>query len=50
MGSKKKQRKAKKHETPGPKPEILKIDGNWKAAIKRSLEKKRPAEGWPKSA
>jgi hypothetical protein len=35
-------------ETPGPKPDALKINGNWKMAIKKSLEKKKPAEGWPK--
>jgi hypothetical protein len=38
----------RKPATPGPKPEVLKIDGNWKAAIKRSLEKKKPSVGWPK--
>jgi hypothetical protein len=32
----------------GPKPEVLKIDGDWQEAIKRSLEKKKPADGWPK--
>jgi hypothetical protein len=26
----------------------LVIDENWKKAIKKSLEKKRPPEGWPK--
>ena len=24
----------------------LKIDGNWKDAIRRSFKKKKPAEGW----
>jgi hypothetical protein len=33
---------------PGPKPDTLKIDGDWKAAIKKSLQKKKPPEGWPK--
>ena len=32
----------------GPKPEILKLDGNWKDKIKLSFQKKRPKEGWPK--
>jgi hypothetical protein len=32
----------------GPKPEILKIEGDWRVAIKKSLEKNKPAEGWPK--
>ncbi len=34
--------------TPGPKPDTLKIKGNWKNAVKQSLQKKKPAEGWPK--
>ncbi len=32
----------------GPKPDTLKIKGNWRDAVKRSLQKKKPAEGWPK--
>lgn len=41
----------KKPTTPvkrGPKPDTLKIEGNWKAAVKKSLAKKKPANGWPK--
>ncbi len=38
----------KKRETPGPKPEVLKITGNWRDAVKKSLEVKKPANGWPK--
>jgi len=38
----------KKLNTPGPKPEVLKLDGNWRDAVKRSLAKKKPANGWPK--
>jgi hypothetical protein len=38
----------KKAATPGPKPDTLKIEGNWQDAVKRSLQKKKPAEGWPK--
>ena len=34
--------------TPGPKPGILKLKGNWRDAVKRSLQKKKPKEGWPK--
>ncbi len=34
--------------TPGPEPEHLKIDGDWRAAVGKALEKKRPPEGWPK--
>jgi len=32
----------------GPKPDLLKIEGDWKDAMKKSLEKKKPPEGWPK--
>jgi hypothetical protein len=32
----------------GPKPGILKIEGDWKDAMKRTLGKKRPMGGWPK--
>lgn len=34
--------------TRGPKPELFKIEGDWKDAVKKSLQKKRPAAGWPK--
>jgi hypothetical protein len=33
---------------PGPKPDLLKIKGDWEEAVKKSLNKKKPAEGWPK--
>lgn len=33
---------------PGPKPEILKIEGKWQDAVKKSLSKTKPAHGWPK--
>jgi hypothetical protein len=46
--NKSKQQDHDKPATPGPKPGTLKIDGSWKDAIKKSLEKKKPAEGWPK--
>jgi len=32
----------------GPKPDTLKIDGKWQDAVKKSLQKKKPAAGWPK--
>jgi hypothetical protein len=32
----------------GPKPDVLKIRGRWQDAMKQSLQKKKPAEGWPK--
>ena len=33
--------------TTGPKPDRLKIDGNWEDAIGKALKKKRPENGWP---
>jgi hypothetical protein len=41
-------KQVKKPATPGPKPDVLKIKGSWQAAVKKSLEKKKPPEGWPK--
>jgi hypothetical protein len=38
----------KKKEPPGPKPELLKIEGDWREAVKKSLAKKKPPTGWPK--
>jgi hypothetical protein len=38
----------KKPTTPGPKADLVKLSGNWRDAIKRSLAKKKPASGWPK--
>lgn len=32
----------------GPKPDLLKIKGSWQSAMKKSLTKKKPPEGWPK--
>ena len=33
---------------PGPKPDRVKIKGDWEDAVKKALEKKRPKEGCPK--
>lgn len=33
--------------TPGPKPDVLKIEGKWQDAVKKSFAKKKPNEGWP---
>jgi hypothetical protein len=41
-------RRGKRKETPGPKPDILKIEGDWQDAIKKSFTKKKPPQGWPK--
>ena len=32
---------------PGPDPDHLEIDDDWESAVKKTLEKKRPADGWP---
>ena len=39
--------KRKKLAKTGPKPDTLRIDGKWQDAVKKSLAKKKPAEGWP---
>ena len=31
----------------GPKPDHLKIDGDWEDAVKQALGKEKPEEGWP---
>ena len=41
---------AKPRKSPGPAPEVLKIEGDWKEAVKKSLQKQAPAAGWPKTA
>jgi hypothetical protein len=33
---------------PGPKPQYLKIEGDWREAVKRAVQKKKPVNGWPK--
>jgi hypothetical protein len=50
MSTKKPNHRRRKKATtvPGPKPDVLKLSGNWKDAIKKSLEKKKLATGWPK--
>jgi len=35
-----------KKNKPGPKPDILKIKGDWKSAAKKMLEAKKPETGW----
>jgi hypothetical protein len=39
---------AKPKSAPGPKPDVLKLKGRWQDAVKKSLQKKKPALGWPK--
>jgi len=33
---------------PGPAPELFKIEGDWKDAVKKALKVKKPPGGWPK--
>jgi hypothetical protein len=39
--------KKKKH-TPGPDPDRLKLDGNWRDAVRKAVRKRRPKKGWPR--
>lgn len=50
MAAKKPKTKAvkKPRKRPGPEPEVLKIEGNWKDAMQKLISKKRPVGGWPK--
>jgi len=42
--------KTKDEKKRGPKPEFLKIrDLDWKEAIRRSFQKKKLPDGWPKA-
>jgi hypothetical protein len=38
----------KKKAARGPKPDVLKLEGDWRDAMKKSLNKKKPETGWPK--
>ena len=38
-----------KRRNPGPTPELFKIEGDWKDAVKKALKVKKPPGGWPKS-
>ena len=33
----------------GPKPDTVKIEGDWETAIGKALKKPRPKEGWPEA-
>lgn len=33
----------------GPKPDTVKIEGDWEDAIDKALQKERPKDGWPKA-
>ena len=47
MAPKKKKAPSRPSSAPGPKPGVLKIKGKWQDAVKKSLQKKKPATGWP---
>jgi hypothetical protein len=38
----------KPRKSPGPAPDVLKIEGNWKDAVGKALQVKKPSSGWPK--
>jgi hypothetical protein len=38
---------ARSGEKRGPKADVLKIKGDWQYAMKQSLKKKKPVDGWP---
>ncbi|MDP9174749.1 MAG: hypothetical protein M3O30_12905 [Planctomycetota bacterium] len=48
MANKKPTSKKPPKTKPGPKQEVLKIEGDWQAAVAKSLTKKKPPGGWPK--
>jgi len=35
---------------PGPDAERLKIEGDWKDAMKKAIPQEKPPEGWPRGA
>lgn len=37
----------KKKKKVGPKPNRLKIDGNWEEAMGEAVKKEKPEDGWP---
>ena len=36
-----------KKDKPGPKPDHLRLEGDWEEAVKKALAKEKPKEGWP---
>jgi hypothetical protein len=38
----KKQKKMNRNQKPGPKPDILKLEGDWQSAVRQALTKKPP--------
>jgi hypothetical protein len=46
MKTKRSAKPKKASQQPGPKADRVKLDGNWRDAMKKSLGKKKPAQGW----
>jgi len=44
---KRKKAAKKKGAKRGPKADVLKLDGDWRELMKKSLQKKKPKDGWP---
>lgn len=40
----------KKKSRPGPNPDQLAIEGDWREAVKKALGVERPPEGWPEGS
>ena len=38
---------AKHKKKRGPKPDKLKINGDWEKALQKAVKKKKPEDGWP---
>lgn len=46
--SERKDSNSKVPKPPGPKPDRVKVEGDWGDALKKALAKKKPPGGWPK--
>ncbi len=44
----KRKRPEKARAVTGPKPERLKLKGDWQMLVGKALKKPRPKKGWPK--
>jgi hypothetical protein len=50
MGKNNGKKKSKLKDPTGPRADTIKIDMDWRDAIKQSLLKQKPTDGWLKSA
>jgi hypothetical protein len=39
-----KKKKSKKVQKPGPKPDVLKLEGDWQSAVRKALSRKPPKQ------